>query len=297
MRTASMARSSANTTNRALAIASVVLIAVASATATFASRDDKKTGTTPTTPLPATTDGEVVRTPGVDKSWFTRYSEEPTFDFQMGKLACPSMRPYLTLDLCAVADSPHGSFMVTAAEGYWDDSEKFPQVPLDFAVYVHTTQNGPPRAMSVLTGYIDKSYFPGYTDDLSIHLMSIGDRDVIALFYTQGSVDSDETTDTLHLFAMNDTGAPEVIAVIEGYDMVFGSNKNAVVVATSRNGVTSDKWSTVFSISRSSNGSWMESVSTKKNDGKLLGDATTPVAIDKYSFPWPDEASYSGDRA
>jgi hypothetical protein len=209
----------------------------------------------------------------------------------MKDMTCPAMRPFLTLDLCAVGSSEHGAFMVTAAEGYWDDQDRYPEVPLDFTVYVHTKRNGPARVMSVVSGSFTVPYYGGYTDTISIHSLRLAHQDVVALFYSAKASDENESDDSLQLIAMSATGSPEVIAVYEGKNLTFGSMNNSIVVATSRNGVTSAGWATVTTLSQSQQGDWQESITSQRRDSLALNGAVEPVAIDKYTFPSPDTAT------
>jgi hypothetical protein len=293
--------SAAKRSNRfvlAFAVAAVLAggsaIAFGNRSGTSTSSSDTTLPNSPTNTVPA---DELGKQPAeTNYSWFDHGLGMEQFDYNMKKLDCSSMDSYLSVDLCGVAHSKYGDFMLVGTEGYWDknepDSNGIVNIPLDMWVYtMRSGGHGQPRAVSVLSGTSDETY-AGDTPQMELYTVQVGNDQVLALFkhLRTPSLSGDDYWDSLQIIAMSPTGAPTVVATYEGVGLDFVSNGNGIVVSAKRFGSpTTDgndiPWRSVVTLTPSSTSpfGWDEQMTSA--DAPTVPKPVDPKRLATYSYP------------
>ena len=305
--------SAARKTNLSLAVVVVIIAGAISAAAVFGDRTSEvvpnvvTTSTSTTNPVgdsdseeaPITADASGARPANLDGSWFSGQLKGDA-DFAMEKLRCSELRPYLTLDLCAVASTSHGSFMLTASEGYWDPAEPdkagVVEIPLYFNTYTFSAIGGPPRAVKDLEGVTTRDYESSFgARTIQLFRGKLG-RDEILALVSSGDADS-ASYQVVHIIAMSPTGAPVVVATYSGTDLRLAIDRASVVISFSRYGPPTGEeccpdYATIMRLTPGPNG-WTETFTSTEQTEVLL-DGMTPLSlIDKYVFPFKSSGSGS----
>jgi len=300
--------SPARRTNTILTLIAVAVLIAAFVVAIFGSPtsapsvDDVSNETT----VPNTSPGNnssnqstsLIRDADTSASWFSHTFASEQFDFPMDQLDCNEMERFFSLELCVVARTARGDFMVTATEGFWDpqSSSRNPvDIELNFMVYVHTAANGPARAMSVLDGYVSAPYGSARSV-VQASTFSVSKSDVVVLEWSSADDDTrraSRTWSSVQVLAMNSSGLPEVVATYGGTNISISSNSGALVLTSERFGPPTrtneaEPWLTVLALSppsSSSSTSWRETVSSESTasfDDSSLLSATSEST---YEFP------------
>jgi hypothetical protein len=242
-------------------------------------------------------------------SWFTHTFASEQFDFPMDQLDCEEMRRFLSLELCVVATTSRGDFMVTATEGFWDaqSTSRNPiEIELNFMVYVHTSDNGPARAMSILDGSVNAPYETS-PSTVKASTFSIAQNDVVVLEWSsgnEGSRRSNRAWSSVQVLAMNNSGLPEIVATYAGTNISLGATASSLVLTSDRFGPPSrsaeaEPWLTVLTLSppsfstssSTSTAIWREGITTQSAssfDTSSLGDTNN---VSTYEFPRRSGAS------
>lgn len=298
---------SARRTNTAIAVVVALLLVVTVVVAVFgtptsAPTIDDASGTTsaPATSIP-TDNNATPPSDGLSRdadrsdSWLSHTFATEQFDFPMNELSCDAMEQFLSVELCTVAKTPRGDFMVTATEGFWDaqnGSDEPVEIPLNFMVYVHTTENGMPRAMSVLDGSVTAPYGSA-SSIVQVSTFTVAGEDVIVLELSSAddaTRNARRTWSAVQVLAMRSGGLPEVVATYGGADITYGSDSRSLVLTSERFGPPSrneqpEPWLTVLRLSPSATSAWRETVSSQAastfNDSLL----NEPREQSTYEFP------------
>lgn len=289
-------RSPARRTNLALGLVALLVLSVAVETALFAnpSRDGSPVDTTvePSSP------GSGTRPADTLLSWFDHANIKEQHDFAMETLRCEYLDQYLTSDVCAVASTSHGAFMIAGSEQEWSedevDSDGWVWVPFSLVAYV-LRDDGTRRAYSILDGSTEKAYT---SLGVSIDLMTatIGGDEVIVIVEHLSDPGSDpyEYSTAVQVVAMSPTAAPTVVAAYEGFHTVIRSTGDALVLSSWRYGPdpADDDWCTHISLSPSDREpfSWDET----STSGPCPTDGNLHLAA-RYAYPVAPAGS-SSDR-
>jgi hypothetical protein len=209
-------------------------------------------------------------------------------DYPMKELSCELLGDVITPDVCAVAETSHGSFMLVGTEGYWDkfetDADGLAQIPFDLTVFTTRTDQKTPRAVSVMDGYFEKAYTKNKAQ-LDLYRAHIDGEDVLVLVkrLSDNAPDAYSFSDSVQVIAASSTGAPTVVATYEGSSLKVGSDGSKIVVSALRYKATQDSTeSTWFSRitltpSESDPAAWTEHVTsgpvavTQGQGMKLMG--------------------------
>ena len=305
--------SAARKTNLSLAAVVVLIAGAVSVAAMLGDRTSEvvpnavTTSTSTTNPVgdpdgeetPITSDTSGARPANLDGSWFSGQLKGDA-DFAMEKLRCSELRPYLTLDLCAVASTSHGSFMLTASEGYWDPAEPdgagVVEIPLYLNTYTFSAIGGPPRAVKDLEGITTHEYESSSgARTIQLFRAKLG-RDEILVLLSSGDTDNADYQ-IVHIIAMSPTGAPVVVATYSGADIRLAIDTATVVISFSRYGPPTGTeccpdYATIMRLTPGPNG-WTETFTSAEQTEGLL-DGMTPLSlIDKYVFPFKSSESES----
>lgn len=305
--------SAARKTNLSLAVVVVLIVGAVSVAAVLGDRTSEvvpagvTTSTSTTNPVgdpdseetPITSDTSGARPANLDGSWFNGQFKGDA-DFAMEKLRCSELRPYLTLDLCAVASTSHGSFMLTASEGYWDPAEPdkagVVEIPLYFNTYTFSASGGPPRAVKDLEGLTTYEYESSSgARTIQLFRAKLGRDEILALL-SSGDADS-AGYQIVHIIAMSPTGAPVVVATYSGTGIRLAIDGATVVISFSRYGPPAGDeccpdYATIMHLTPGPNG-WTETFTSAEQTDVLLNDMTPLSLIDKYVFPFKSSGSGS----
>ena len=292
--------SPAKRSNRAvLGVAVLLLIGAGSAGAWSSGSGENSTSSTSSIPpLNDSVNGPGGRPAETSYSWFDHGMSVEQTDYPMKELSCESLGDVITPDVCAVAETSHGSFMVVGTEGYWDkfetDADGLAQIPFDLTVFTTRTDQKTPRAVSVMDGYFEKAYTKNKAQ-LDLYRAHIDGEDVLVLVkrLSDNAPDAYSFSDSVQVIAASSTGAPTVVATYEGSSLKVGSDGSKIVVSALRYKATQDSTeSTWFSRitltpSESDPAAWTEHVTsgpvavTQGQGMKLMGSHV--FAIDRAS--------------
>ena len=295
----------AQKTNLGLATVAILAIATVLAAAALGGKESKTatialTTTTSTanptgdpdgTQVPVTKNFSGSRPANTDGSWFSGLHKGQS-DYAMTRLSCTELRQYLTLDLCAVASTSRGSFMLTASEGYWDpaetDADNVVSIPLYMDVYTFSSVGGPPRAIKDLEGVTTWNYeADSGANTIQLYRGKLDADELLVLLDTGG--EQDTNFETVHIITMSPTGAPQVAATYSGDDIRLGIDKSKLIISFSRYGPPKGQeccpdYATIMQLVPGPTG-WTETFSSMSQTDALL-DGMTPLSlIDKYVFP------------
>ena len=298
---------SARRTNTAIAVVVALLLVITIVVAVFgtptsAPTINDATGTTVpvASSIPDDADvspptGGLTRDADRSDSWFSHTFAIEQFDFPMDELSCDEMEQYLTMELCVVAQTPRGNFMVTATEGFWDpqsNNDAPVEIPLNFMVYVHTTENGPPRAMSVLDGFITAPYGPA-SSQVQVSTFNVASENIVVLEWSSAddaTRKAERTWSVVQVLAMRSGGLPEVVATYGGTDITYGSDSRSLILTSERFGPPSrdeeaEPWLTVLHLSPSITSQWRETVSSQAVASFDRSSLNEALERSTYEFP------------
>ena len=288
--------SPAKRTNTGLALLLITALLGAGATALFGD-------TSPTTSSPTAAPAEVptdapagatgTRPAETSYSWFDHSFNAEQFDFEMPSLSCASVAKVITPDLCSVARTSSGSFMLVGSEGYWDpqeeDSDGIVWVPLNLALYTMRSDNGMPRAVSILDGIVEKQYTANGAQ-VDVYVATIGGEEMLVIHkrLSKTTADPYSFTEEVQVIAMSKTGAPTVVATYAGSAVRVAAAANHIEISTLR----------YLTSTQSSEGKWHTRIVLKPSDSEdiRLDETVTsgPVPVkqgaglellDSYVFP------------
>lgn len=284
---------SSRSTNRSIILVAVVASLIASAAAVFGDRggDPVVSPTTTTTSVSDTTEPAIIRPAETAYSWFDHSFGVEQYDYVMDVLSCDAMADIITVDLCGVAETDNGDFMLVGSESYWDpretDDDGYAYVPLQFSA--HVMQDSPRRAIGILDGYEDKAY-TGNVADVDLFSARIDGNEVLVIHKHLADDDADAYSfwDSVQVLTMSPTGAPQVVAAYEGARLRVARDGDTLVLSSLRykssaKGDTSP-WYTNIRLSPSgrSDGSWDESPSSS---GRQVTNGAGMQLLDTYTFP------------
>lgn len=272
-----MAKSSgsAKRTNRAVFAVAVILIAGASAAAAWGDNSSSPADETTTTPAPLDdpTAGPGTRPAEVSYSWFDHGMSVEQTDYPMDELSCDSLAETITPDVCAVAQTSRGSFMLSGVEGYWDPSERdadgLAQIPFDMTLFTMRTDQSIPRATSVMDGFFQKAYTNNKAQ-VDLYRTRINEDDVLVLVkrLSDGAPDAYAFADAVQVITASSTGAPTVVATYEGSSIKVAADEEKIVISSLRYRATADaeeaKWFTRLTLTPSPDDPsvWLETVTS-----------------------------------
>lgn len=288
--------SSAKRTNRLLAAAVVVVLfgATVAASIQFSSQATAPSTSVDSVVVPlVSTSG--TRPAETSYSWFDHGFASEQIDFDMASLSCASVAQTITPDLCAVARSTTGAFMVVGTESFWDPDEigldGTVQIPLDLTVFVMRTDSEGARAISVLDGFTEKTFTDvGVSVDLYTALIDGNDVMVLHKRLTNSADDPYSYRESVQILAMSPTGAPTLVATYEGYQLRVATSGSSIELSSLRyrtsNTTPNPQWFTRVSVKPSvldtALYSWAETVTS--NDAEIpLGKGMDLKAT--YDFP------------
>ena len=273
-----MAKKSASTakkTNRAVLAVVFVLIAGAASAALWGEPAQAPTAETTTTPAPLDdpTTGPGTRPAEVSYSWFDHGMSVEQTDYPMDELSCETLAETVTPDICAVAETTHGSFMLSGVEGYWDpadrDSDGLAQIPFDMTLFTMRRDQSIPRAASVMDGYFEKAYTNNKAQvDLFRARVNGDDVLVVVKRLSDGAPDAYAFSDSVQIIAASSTGAPTVVATYEGSAIKVASDGKKIVISSLRYRSTADseeaQWFTRLTLTPSADDPalWLETLTS-----------------------------------
>lgn len=298
---------SARRTNTAIAVVVALLLVVSIVVALFGTPtsaptidDATATSVNSATSIPdanysPSPTGALTREADTSDSWFSHTFAIEQFDFPMDELNCEAMEQFLTVELCTIAETPRGDFMVTATEGFWDaqsGADEPVDIPLNFMVYVHTTENGPPRAMSILDGSVTAPYGSA-SSTVQASTFEIANEDIVVLEWSSAdneTRDARRVWSAIQVLAMGPGGLPEVVATYGGTDISYGSDSRSLVLTSERFGPPSrneeaEPWLTVLRLSPSANSGWRETVSSQS--ASTLNTSSLDEAREQSTYEFP----------
>jgi hypothetical protein len=296
--------SPAKRTNTGLALLLITALLGAGATALFGNTSPISSSTTaPAEPPMEEPDGASGSRPAeTSYSWFDHSFNAEQFDYEMPELSCASVAKVITPDLCSVADTSYGSFMLVGSEGYWDpqeeDADGIVWVPLNLTVFTMRSDNGMPRAVSVLDGVIDKQYTANKAQ-VDVYAANVGGQEMLVIHkrLSKANADPYSFTEEVQVIAMSKQGAPTVVATYAGSSLRVAASANLIEISTLRYLTSAqsseDKWFTrIVLVPNDSDGIRMDETVTsgpapvKQGAGmKLLDTYVFPVGRGKTDTP------------
>ena len=288
-----MAKGTASRTNRVLALLAILVLVITASVAVFGeSLSDKAADNI----QPASTVTSGVRPAETGRNIFSADKGVEQYDFAMPRLSCVDINDEVTPDICGVATTSKGDFMVTGYEYYWDTNSK--EVELGLTISVHRSDNKLPRAVGLLEGTMIRILRDAQVQ-LNLYTTTInGDEVMIA---HRRPVDSAlagfSQPDQLFIIAMSPTGAPTVAAWYRGPNIRFESDGKNIFLFYKRYGVTGagddSGWDTEVRLSPSNRQvySWDEQITTSltsshdPNDESRTNNLQQIIRLDTYTFP------------
>lgn len=286
-------RGTARRTNLVICLVALFIISGSVAVALLFDPAPHSTATEPT--VAPHSPGSSSRPADTWLSWFDHANIDEQFDHPMETLRCEYLDQYLTNDLCAVAATRHGAFMVSAAEGDWDPDDVgddgWAKIPLTLTAWVLRT-DGTRRAFSILDGYTTKAY-SSLAVSMSLFVAEVDGDEVIVIIERLAHDDSDpfDFPATVQVIAMSPSGAPTLVAAYEGINLTVQSEPGSLVISSWRFGAEEAEggngmWCTQLRLSPASRDpyGWDETPSSgpcPDGDGiSLVSTYTFPVAPD-----------------
>jgi hypothetical protein len=280
--------SEATRINRVLGVLVVLLLIGTGAVALFAEPSKSFHATVPTR-NDATTLG--VRPAETSRSDFSAGWGIEQYDFQMTALSCSELNTHVSTDLCAVARTKHGDFMLSATETYWDTTDT--TVTLEMSVFGFQDNNGWKRATGLLDAQMVRD-LDGVQVKIDLYRTEVnGDEVLIAhRLPVDDTVNGYDVSDQVFIIAASPTGAPTVVAWYNGPGISFEADGKNITLLYKRYGVATESgtfqqgWNTqvrLFPTARELFG-WDEQITTGPADREVVN--TVPVElIDSYTFP------------
>lgn len=275
-----MSDSSARRTNRFVAIGLVVIAAVVIPAIIFGNRatapDSSPSTSSTSSTIPETSVGTLVRPAETSLSWFNHGFGSEQFDYDMKDLSCDLVKPIITTDLCGVARSANGDFMLVGSESFWDPSDTesngIAYIPFQMSVFVLRDDKNEPYASSILDGFSEKAYSANRAQ-MDLYKATINGSDVLVLHkrLTDDKADAYSFWESLQVLAASDTGAPTVVATYEGARLRVAAEENTLRVSTLRYKASpsgeEETWHTLLTLAPSPDDStrWLETPSSGPN--------------------------------
>lgn len=300
-----MAKGKASRTNRVLALLVVLVLTTTAAVAIFGgSLADDATRSK----KPATTVMSGVRPAETGRNIFSTDKGVEQYDFAMPRLSCVDINEEVTPDICGVAKTSKGDFMLTGYEYYWDEGDE--EVELGLTISVHRSDNKLPRAVGLLEGSM-KRILRDAQVQLDIYTTTINNDDIMIAH--RRPVDSAlagfSQPDQIFIIAMSPTGAPTVVAWYRGPNIRFESDGKNIFLYYKRYGVAgagdNSGWDTEVRLSPSNRQvyAWNEQITTSltsshdPNDESRSENLQPIIQIDSYTFPVVGRSTPSGDSS
>jgi hypothetical protein len=245
-----------------------------------------------------------VRPAEIGKNIFSADKGVEQYDFAMPKLSCVDINDEITPDLCAVAQTTTGDFMVTGYEYYWD--ETVDEVELGLTISVHRLDNKLPRAVGLLEGSMARNRRDTQVQ-LDLYTTMINNNEVMIAHQhpVDSNVDGYLERDQLFIIAMSPTGAPTVVAWYNGPNIRFESDGKNIFLYYKRYGVAgagdNSGWDTEVRLSPSQRQvfAWDEQITTSLASSHNTSDDTRTenlqqvLILDSYTFPVTRQATPS----
>lgn len=288
-------RGAARRTNRVLVTLVTVVIVVIGAVA-FGVDNPARTPADTTAPDGPAPVGNGSRPAETSLSWFDHSMSVEQFDYDMKTLSCKSVAEAITPDLCSIASSPHGDFMLVGSEGFWDpaevDDEGFAHISMNFSVFTMRDDQGAARAISVLDGSVDHRYskLPVRID---VFTAVVRGSEVLVLHkhLSDPEADAYSSWDEVQILAASSTGAPTVVATYRGAQLRVAATGSEILLSNLRyraSGTSAgSEWYSRVTLtpSGSSPTDWIEKV-TSAPEPVAIGTGMT--LVDTYQFPHRD---------
>ena len=280
--------SEAKRTNRVLGVLVVLLLIGAGAVAQFVEPSTSSDATV-VSGNDATTLG--VRPAEVSRSNFSAGWGIEQYDFQMNALSCSELNTHITTDLCAVARTKHGDFMLSATESYWDETDS--ETTLEMSLFVFQDNNGWKRATGLLDAQMVRD-LDGVQVKIDLYRTEVnGDEVLIAHRHpVDDTVNGYDVSDQVFIIAASPTGAPTVVAWYNGPDISFEVDGKNITLLYKRYGIATESgtlqqgWNTqvrLFPSARDPFG-WDEQITTGPELREVM-DAVPVILVDSYTFP------------
>ena len=291
--------SAAKRTNRVLGLLAVSLLIGTGAVATLVSPSS------PDATVEPGVSGHVggIRPAETSRSNFSAGWGIEQYDFQMNKLSCSDLNTHITTDLCGVARTKHGDFMLSATESYWDPSDA--EVTLEMSIFGFADNNNWKRATGLLDAQMVRD-LSGVQLKIDLYRTVVnGDEVLLAHRHpVDDSVDGYEVSDQVFIIAASPTGAPTVVAWYNGPGISFEADGSGITLYYKRYAVATESgslqqaWNTqvrLFPSDRSPYG-WDEQISTGPADRDVVN--TVPVVlVDSYTFPVLSPTKYRNSKS
>lgn len=289
-------RAPARAVNRATAGVVVVILGVTAAVAAWGDPGrHSHTGSSSTSvPDKPAVDAPGTRPAETSYSWFDHGGGTEQFDYAMSALRCTNMDENLTVDICAVANSSVGSFMLVGTESFWDpdevDSDGLSWVPFNMTLFTMRRNAGVSRAVSVMDGYTEKAY-TSVAAKIDLYVAEVDGEDVLVLVKRRANAADDAYSyrESVQIIAASPTGAPTVVGTYEGAAIDVVSTGSSLVVSSLRYGPpTLDRdnggWYSLVTLTPSADdmSQWTENITS----GPARPSGTATVArVGTYKFP------------
>lgn len=293
-----MATSSpARRTNRWLVALTGAIVVIASAVAVFGDRgntDSTTPSTSPATSIPASpTDNKGRRPAETSLSWFDHAMGVEQYDYVMNDLSCDSIATVITPDLCGVARTSHGDFMLVGTEGFWDagerDADGLAWVPFDMTVFVQRTDQDTPRASGILDGFDEKAYTSNKAQ-MDLYTANINGDDVFVLHkrLSDRGADAYSYWESVQVLAATSTGSIAVVATYEGARLHVAATSSSIELSSLRYKTTNNEddtnWYSRVTLIPSERGddTWDETVTSGP---KEISNGAGMTLLDSHRFP------------
>lgn len=286
--------SPARRTNRILAAAAATVL-VGTAVVAIAVGSPSRPGSDSAPPDGSPTVAAGSRPAGTSLSWFDHSMGVEQFDYDMDRLSCRSVAESITPDVCAVATSPHGDFMLVGSEGFWDpaevDSEGFAHISLNFSIFTMRKDHGSPRAVSVMDGNVDQKYSRIATT-LDVLSATVNGSEILVLrkHLSDPKADAYSAWDEVQILAASSTGAPTVVATYRGAHLEVAATGTSILLSSLRyraSGPAGSEWFTRITLTPSETdpADWTETVTSGPE--AVTGDSGLTL-VDTFRFPHRD---------
>jgi hypothetical protein len=285
--------SSAKRTNRVIALFVALSFIGTGLVAGFLKEPSAPVETASTTPPRPDVTGTGIRpAEGADRDFGSNDWGDEQFDFKMDSLNCAAINKELSLDVCAVAHTSTGDFMLTGIEPFDYTYE------LEMSLFTLHKDAGVTRAVTMRNGSVSGAFRLGLWR-LDVYRTLINGDEVLLLHIrpVDSSVDGFDNLDQVMIIAASPTGAPTQVAKYLGPHMEFESDGKNIYLYWKRYGPKGtggdDGWITVaklFPSDREVYG-WNEHmtsamVADQKPGKTAAGTNVTPMTmVDTYTFP------------
>jgi hypothetical protein len=292
--------SSAKRTNRVIALFVALSFIGTGLVAGFLKEPSAPVETASTTPPRPDVTGTGIRpAEGADWDFGSNDWGDEQFDFKMDSLNCAAINKELSLDVCAVAHTSTGDFMLTGIEPFDYTYE------LEMSLFTLHKDAGVTRAVTMRNGSVSGAFRLGLWR-LDVYRTLINGDEVLLLHIrpVDSSVDGFDNLDQVMIIAASPTGAPTQVAKYLGPHMEFESDGKNIYLYWKRYGPKGtggdDGWITVaklFPSDREVYG-WNEHMTSammadQKPGKTAAGTTVSPMTmVDTYTFP--DFNDYGG---